>query len=82
MLPKPEVKDEGLRQQLDVYLADKKIYTSFLYALLTNNLVDTMAFKPDHIDYNDIPKIVSYFHWELPSNAWGSPTKVMDYMSK
>lgn len=52
----------------------------FLYAVLTNDLVNSFG-KADFQNRLDMHDIVRWVYNELPGRAWGTPEKVMKWRS-
>ena len=53
----------------------------FLYAVLTNNLKESFA-RADDENIKNMFDIVKYCYNEIPSECWGSPEKVKNWLSK
>lgn len=66
---------ESTRNDLNEYIKDRVPVGDFLYAVLTNNLVETYA-RADEENLYDLFEIVSYVYNQLPSECWGSKEKV------
>ena len=66
---------ENFREAVRCYVAYGVTPGNTLYAILTNNLLDTVCrLQPDLLA--QIEEITLWFHWEVPSRCWGSPDKV------
>lgn len=53
----------------------------FVRACLENDLTQALN-KADHSNTRAIFDIARFMHWELPSPAWGNPSKVRDWLEK
>ena len=72
------MKPETLKGLME-YLHQKRPPGDFLRAVLENDL--RMAFhRADSENKKDLEQIVVWCLWELPSNSWGSPEKVADWL--
>lgn len=64
---------------LDAYINDRLQPGGFLSAVLSNDLRRSLELA-DWQNKANLYAIVSYLHWEAPSNCWGSPKKVTDWL--
>ncbi len=53
---------------------------SFLYAALCNDLTETITHADDD-NMRNLPALVTYLYWNIPSNCWGSKEKVDQYIA-
>jgi hypothetical protein len=53
----------------------------FLYAVLTNNLVDSIG-RADRENLAALPEIVNYIYNNIPGRSWGSPEKVDSWLKE
>ena len=53
----------------------------FLRAVLENDLRDACG-RADDTNIRHLPGIVSFCWWQLPSPAWGSPSKVAAWLAR
>ena len=63
------------KDQIDRYAKQRVPVGSFLAALLSNDLSQTVACADD-VNINLIPEYVRYLYNNVPSACWGSPEKV------
>lgn len=61
------------------YVDDKIPTGSFLNAVLTNNLTETFR-RADHESAAALKEILAFVWWELPSNVWGNPKVVKEWL--
>lgn len=52
---------------------------SFMTAVLENNLVEAFS-RADIMNSANLKNIIGYVYNHLPSNSWGSPQRVHDYL--
>ncbi len=65
---------------LDRYIRDRLPTGQFLRAVLENNL--TEAYSRGNIDSVEVlPALVQYLHWCLPTPSYGSPEKVLLWLT-
>lgn len=64
---------------LERYLNHGIMPGSFMTAVLENNLVEAFG-RADIHNSSNLKNIVGYIYNHLPSNSWGSPSKVTDYI--
>ena len=62
------------------YLEDGLQPGGFLTACLENNLTQAFS-RADHINSRCMKEIAQFLVWEIPSNAWGSPEKVNQWIA-
>ena len=61
------------------YIENRISMGSFGTALVENNL--SLAFATaDHINTAAMQDIVAWMNWEMPSDCWGSPAKVIAWL--
>lgn len=72
---------ENLMKNLWAYVRGEEAPTSFLYAILTNNLFKSMVLA-DSVTRPIIPLLVQYIHWEVPGLCHGSPEHVKNWMEE
>jgi len=80
MLKKPQISDD-LKKELDDYIHYGVLESSFLKAILTNNLLMSFSFA-DEEQKENLESIVSYLHWEIPGNVWGNNENVKNHLNK
>jgi len=68
-----------IKFQIDEYIENGVPLGSFLYAVLTNDLITAIS-KADDVNKLHIPDIVTYLLNYLPSVAYGSEKNVKDWM--
>ena len=68
------------KEQIDDYVENKMPPGGFLYAVLTNNLIDSVG-KADHTNLFCLKDIVKYVYNDIPSTCWGSPEKVEEWLN-
>lgn len=66
---------ENFREPVRHYVEDGMSPGDTLYAILTNNLLDT-ACRLDPKLLSQLRDIVLWFHWEVPALCWGNSAKV------
>ena len=67
---------ESLNQYVDHHLP----VGGFLSSVLANNLTDSFA-RADSNNQSALLELITYCHWELPSQCWGSEAKVRAWLS-
>jgi len=72
---------EDLYGALERYLNNGIMPGSFLTAVLQNNLCEAIG-RADHMNQPNLHNIVGYIYNHLPSNSWGSPEKVKEYLDQ
>ena len=72
---------EHTKYGIDKYVSDKIPPGDFLYALLTNNLLETMS-RADDINQTYLFDIVKYLYNDVPSICWGSEEKVKEWLNR
>lgn len=65
---------------LERYLNHGIMPGSFMTAVLENNLMEAFG-RADHFNTANMKNIISYVYHHVPSNAWGSKEKVIEYLS-
>lgn len=63
------------------YAKERCMVGDFLYAVLTNNLVSSIALA-DEENKRDLEEIVHYCYWNIPAICWGSPEKVSKWLNE
>lgn len=78
--------DNNQEKELEDYIQTLKLYAEkgiepngFLRAVLTNNLMDTMA-RADLKSQRNLFKICQYIYSKLPGNCWGSEENVRTHI--
>ncbi len=66
--------------QIDEYVKGKVPPGNFLYAVLTNNLAETVC-RADETNLRFIKDIVLYVYNNIPSVCWGTPEKVEEWLN-
>lgn len=61
------------------YVNDHCPTGDFLYAVLSNNLRDSVG-RADEENLKDLSEIVGYCYQYLPTTCWGSPEKVKKWL--
>ena len=69
------------KYQIDQYVSNKIPPGGFLYALLTNDLLETIS-KADEINQLYIVDIVKYLYNDVPAICWGSEEKVKEWLNR
>jgi hypothetical protein len=64
---------------IDQYVETGDMSSDFLRSVLENNLKDALH-KADAVNFENLPAIVNYCHWEIPSGCWGSKDKVQAWI--
>lgn len=67
------------RESLDQYNKHHLPVGGFLSAVLSNDLYGAFA-RADDGNLAALGEIVCYCYWEIPSQCWGSPEKVRDWL--
>jgi len=67
---------ESLHQYIDHHLP----VGGFLSSVLSNNLVDAFA-RADSNNQSALLELITYCHWEIPSQCWGSEEKVRNWLN-
>lgn len=76
-------KDESMRiirESLDLYVKNRIPPGGFLMAVLCNDLVDAVG-RADATNKLMLPEIVACCYNELPSDCWGSPENVKEWLN-
>ncbi len=71
--------DLPLRASLDRYVSERVQVGHFLTYLLENKLAETIG-AADGTNAPLLTEYVNHVYWCLPSNCWGSPEKVADWL--
>ena len=66
---------ESLAQFADHHIAPG----GFLSSVLSNNLIDAFA-RADDNNKSILLELITYCHWEIPSQCWGSEEKVRAWL--
>ena len=66
--------------ELENYVRYRKCPSPWLYAILTNNLIDTIS-NPHQYDLVVLFDIIRWLSNEIPENIWGSDEKVETYLA-
>lgn len=69
------------REQIDQYVKTGQPVGDFLWAVLTNNLLDTFR-RADDGNLNALVAIVTYLYQNVPSECWGSPENVSNWIAR
>lgn len=64
---------------LHAYVQQRVPTGDFLRAVLSNDLREAIA-HADNENIKALRAIVQYCHWEIPTQSWGSPQAVNDYL--
>jgi len=68
-----------LEQSIKLYVEKRVPVGDFLTALLSNNLVETVA-RADQRNGALLKEYAEHLYWCLPGNCWGSPEKVKRWL--
>lgn len=71
---------EDIKQTLEKYVSHKIEPGGFLKSVLENNLFRVMG-SADHINKYRLWDICNYIYNNLPSNCWGSPEIVNNWLN-
>ena len=66
-------------ESLAQYVDHRLPVGGFLSSVLSNNLVDAFA-RADHANRAILLELITYCHWEIPSQCWGSQEKVRNWL--
>ena len=66
---------------IERYIFDRIPGGSFFTALVTNNLMESVA-RADAINVHFLKNYVDLMYNEFPSTAWGSPEKVSEWLRR
>lgn len=69
----------NMRQALRKYINHHELHSECLRAILENNLKETV-WHADDPTYDQVPVIVTFLHWEAPSDCHGSPELVKAWL--
>lgn len=69
-----------IREAIDAYAANHDTVGGFLTAVLENKLKESVQLADDD-NLRDLQEIVSYVYQHVPSQAWGSPTRVEAWLA-
>jgi hypothetical protein len=72
---------QATKDSLDRYVNEGIMPGSFLRAVLTNDLASAV-FKADSKNLAALKDIMLYIYNEVPANAWGSTSTVVDYAQR
>lgn len=72
---------EHTKHGLFAYAEDKVPIGSFLFAVLSNNLMNTIA-HADILNIQALPAITAFLYNEMPGNCWGSEEIVKEWLHK
>ena len=64
---------------LKEYVENRVPPGGFLYAVLTNNLIESFG-RADEGNSASLQQIVRYLYNEMPADCWGSPAKVKAWL--
>lgn len=79
MQPDSSLIEDRFKDSLSRYVEHRIPTGGFLQAVLENNLTESYS-RADSGALVNIPHIVAYCYNKLPSNCWGSPTKVKAWL--
>lgn len=71
---------EHVKSMFDDYVKNGKLSSSFMRAVLENDLLNSVI-NVDDSNSQNIRNIVIFAHMEIPSVCWGSPDKVIAWMA-
>lgn len=74
-----ETLPEGLQGGMQRYLEQGIMPGHFLTAVLKNNLFEAVM-RADADNLKELPNIVKWIHWEVPSGSHGSIIKVKEWI--
>jgi hypothetical protein len=66
---------------LEDYVKDRIPTGGFLYAVLTNNLMEA-CIRADERNQSQLPEIMCYIYNNLPTICYGSPEKVEKWINR
>lgn len=72
---------QNIKESLDRYAADKIPTGDFLYAVLTNNLMEAIG-RADDYNLPCLPAICSYIYNHMPMSCHGSQKKVNAWLRR
>ena len=75
-----ETLPKGLQDGMQRYLEQGIAPGHFLTAVLKNNLSEAVM-RADADNLKELPSIVKWMHWEIPSAAHGSIIKVKEWIN-
>lgn len=75
MQPNENFINPSAKADIDAYVSAGQPVSDFLYAVLTNNLKDSIA-KANFMNIDNLPHIVAYLYNKCPMHCWGSETAV------
>jgi hypothetical protein len=70
---------ERTKASIDRYVKDHMPTGDFLYAVLTNNLTESIG-RADDENGAALKEIVQYIYNEIPWGCWGSPERVKRWL--
>lgn len=79
MHPDSSLIEPRFKEALDLYANEGRRPGGFITAVLCNDLRESVA-RADGRALENLPHIVAYCHWEIPSVCWGSPEKVAEWI--
>jgi len=68
-----------MHAKIVAYIVEHREQGSFLMAVVANNLKGAVAFADD-INKPMLPAFVEFFYNHAPSQCWGSPEKVHEWL--
>jgi len=72
--------NSNIKDSLDRYVSDGVPTGGFLYAVLTNNLMDAFG-RADEENRYDLFDICSYVYNKMPGSCWGSKEIVDEWIA-
>jgi len=72
---------ERILRSLNAYVRERRPVGGFLYAVLTNDLVETLH-RADEESLAALTELVRHVWGEIPLLCWGSPEKVARWLEK
>lgn len=69
---------ERMMDGINRYVEYGIIPGDFLQAVIRNNLHDAFSFADDE-NFENLAAFAGYFHNEVPSNAWGSTKRMLQW---
>lgn len=79
--PNPELIEPRFKASLDRYSEEHCPTGGFLRAVLENDLWAAIQ-HADPGARENLPHVVAYVYWELPSECWGTPARVSDWLAR
>ena len=79
--PDASLIEPRFKESIDAFVATGRPTGGFLEAVLSNNLMESIA-RADDAALDNLPHIVAYLYNEVPGDCWGSSQRVREWKAQ